>query len=117
MIRIDVPAIVAGESVSYNRDCDELKNRFRVYGCFNWIDLCNDGNAVVRVLLDGNMNRSIDSTCHDRITEAEFVEFVVVNTGTTDLALGEATVYLGYKVNENKHHFLIDRFLGGIATR
>lgn len=112
-IRIDVPAILAGATKAYNRDSDELKNRFRIYGCFNWIDVVNNGTANLRVLLDGNMNRSIDTDFHERMTDAEFVEFVIVNESLVALDAGECVVYLGYKVNEYRSNFLADKILGG----
>jgi hypothetical protein len=111
---INIPALACGDCKQYSTSSPELKNLYRAYGCFNWLDLCNDGDANLVVSITSNQNRSIDDRCHNKITDCEFTEFVVCNVDTTDpLLAGEAFIYVGYNVEGKRENYLVERLLGG----
>lgn len=112
-IRIDIPALAVGESREYPSTCDEIKNKFRNYGCFNFFKIVNTLPRVLRVYLDFNNNRSYDNDYTNEISGVEFTEFVIENIGATDLLIGEGIIYVGYLPEYERGNRLIDKILGG----
>lgn len=113
MIRIEVPALAIGKSKEYKENSDEIKNRFRNYGCFNAIKINDNSTTIVKIWLDNNFNRSFNSDEFDSIKYVNFKEFTVENVGAAALLAGEVVVYISYTPEESRAVYLIDRILGG----